>query len=527
MFALHRRSFLQVLAAAGAASLLGGARAARALVGVSFGPPQDFSYDWLKRHARELAAKDYSPPPRPDPGIVERIDYDAHGKLKYRKERALFGESAYPISFQHVGRYFPKTVRMHAIEGGQAREVLYDPSYFTIGEDHVASGLAEQPSAFAGFWVHEPRRKGPLEEVEPWATFLGASYFRGVGALGQVGLSARGIALAPGGSGPEEFPDFTAFWFEPAAREEDPVTVYALLDGPSVAGAYRFLLKRTEGVVMDIEANIHPRREIERLGLAPLTSMYWYSETRKPTMIDWRPEVHDSDGLEIWTGAGERIWRPLNNPYRIAISSFADENPRGFGLMQRDRAFDNYLDGVRYHRRPSAWVEPQGDWGRGVVQLIEIPTDDEIHDNITAMWVPEEPHGAGSHIALNYRLHWLADSPVPGELARCVATRLGRGGQPGPPRPEGVRKFMVEFLGGPLKDLPEGVLPKPMLTASRGEFSYIFTEAVPNDVPGHWRAQFDLAAEGSDPVELRCYLRNEDRVLTETWLYQYHPTGEG
>jgi len=525
MTGLDRRTFLQVLAAAAAAQTLGSRRASAAPEGLAFGPAEPFSYDWLKEHARNLAAAAYEAPPRPEPEIVAAIDYDAHGKLRFRKDFALYRDGTYPISFQHVGKYFPHTVRMHAIDGETAREVLYDPAYFTVGADHIAARLPQEPSAFAGFWVHEPLSAGDLDKVEPWATFLGASYFRGVGELGQVGLSARGIAIAPGAPGPEEFPSFVSYWFGPAASPEDPVTVYALLDGPSVSGAYRFLLQRTSGVVMDIEANVHPRRSIERLGLAPLTSMYWFSETRKPTMADWRPEVHDSDGLAIWTGSGERIWRPLNNPHRVSISSFVDENPRGFGLSQRDRNFDHYQDGVKYEKRPSAWVEPQGDWGRGVVQLVELPTDDEIHDNISVMWIPHAPHDAGSHIQLAYRLHWLADEPYPGELARCVATRLGRGGQPGLPRPEGVRKFMVEFLGGPLKDLPHGVLPEAVLTTSRGEFSYIYTEAVPNDVPGHWRAQFDLTVEGEAPVELRCFLRNDDRVLSETWLYQYRPTG--
>ncbi|MEQ8395936.1 glucan biosynthesis protein D [Thalassobaculum sp.] len=524
MPAFDRRSLLQLLLAAGTARLVGGPASAMAANGLKLGGAAPFSYEWLKQHARDLAGQPYQEPPRPDPGIVAKIDYDAHGKLRYRKEFALHRDDAFPISFQHVGMFFPKTVRMHAIDGANAREVLYDPTYFTVGQDHVAAGLSEQPSAFAGFWVHEPARKGDLDKVEPWATFLGASYFRGVGELGQVGLSARGIALAPGAPGPEEFPDFVSYWFEPAGTESEPVTVYALLHGPSVAGAYRFKMHRTSGVVMDIEASVHPRKSIERLGLAPLTSMYWFSETAKPSMVDWRPEVHDSDGLALWTGAGERIWRPLNNPGRTMISSFLDENPRGFGLSQRDRNFDHYLDGVKYDKRPSAWVEPLGDWGKGVVQLVEIPTDDEIHDNICAMWVPDAPHGAGSHIEIAYRLHWLADEPYPGELGRCVATRMGNGGQPGQPRPKAVRKFMVEFLGGPLKDLPMGVLPEAILTTSRGEFSYTFTEAVPDDVPGHWRAQFDLAVDGDEPVNLRCYLRSGDTVLTETWLYQYHPT---
>ncbi|MFL5233605.1 MAG: glucan biosynthesis protein, partial [Microvirga sp.] len=263
---------------------------------------------------------------------------------------------------------------------------------------------------------------------------------------------------------------------------------------------------------------------VERLGIAPLTSMYWYSETAKPTAIDWRPEIHDSDGLALWTGAGERIWRPLNNPPRITASSFADERPRGFGLMQRDRLFDHYLDGVYYDRRPSLWVEPLSDWGRGSVQLIELPTDDEIHDNVVATWVPAEPARTGTSHEFRYRLHWVADEPYPPTLARCVATRLGNGGQAGTVRPKGVRKFIVEFKGEPLARLPAGVLPEPVLWASRGAFSNVRAEAVPNDVPGHWRAEFDLTATGTEPVELRCYLRSRDAVLSETWLYQYHPS---
>jgi glucans biosynthesis protein len=178
---------------------------------------------------------------------------------------------------------------------------------------------------------------------------------------------------------------------------------------------------------------------------------------------------------------------------------------------------------VRYDRRPSAWVEPLGDWGQGAVELVEMPTDDEIDDNVVAYWCPAKPTQAGDRIALSYRLHWLADEPYPTPLGRCTATRLGRGGQPGQPRPGGVRKFMVEFLGGPLAGLPFGVKPEPVLWSSRGKFSYVYTEAVPDDVPGHWRAQFDLTVDGHDPVEIRLFLRANDQVLTETWLYQYHP----
>jgi glucans biosynthesis protein len=340
---LDRRSFLKVaLAAPAFAALPANAR----MPGLRLGAPQPFSYDGLKVRAQALAAAPYSPPPRPDPKIVAAIDYDAYGRLKCKPEYALYGDGeagAYPITFMHVGNYFPKTVRMYAVEAGdQAREILYDPDYFAIPADSVAARLPADPSPLAGFWLREAKAGAEdWRHAEPWVTFLGASYFRAKGELGQVGLSARGIALTPGGSAPEEFPDFTAFWFTPTPSAHDAVTVYALLDGPSLTGAYRFLMQRTKGVVMEIEKTLFLRQPVDRLGLAPLTTMYWYSETVKPAAVDWRPEVHDSDGLAMWTGAGERIWRPLNNVAHITVSSFFDQHPRGFGLLQRDRQFDH------------------------------------------------------------------------------------------------------------------------------------------------------------------------------------------
>jgi glucans biosynthesis protein len=323
----------------------------------------------------------------------------------------------------------------------------------------------------------------------------------------------------------EEFPDFTHVYFETPQAGSNTVTVYALLDGPSVSGAYRFVMQRAASVIMDIDSAVYLRQEVSRLGLAPLTSMYWYSEKAKTTAVDWRPEIHDSDGLALWTGTGERIWRPLNNPPRIITSAFSDENPKGFGLLQRDRNFDHYLDGVGYDRRPSVWVEPVGDWGRGVVQLVEIPTDDEIYDNICAYWLPEKPTRAGDALSYDYRLHWLKEEPhfPVAQLAKVVATRMGRGGQPGQPRPRGLTKFTIEFLGGELASLPYGLRPEPNIWTSRGQVSLVQTDPVPNNVPGHWRTHFDLAVDGREPVELRMFLRLGEKTLTETWLYLFEP----
>ncbi len=465
---------------------------ASATTGLVFGPGAGFSFDWLKEQARLLAAQPYIAPPRPAPDIVQQIDYQAHGLLRYRPEYALFAEGPgqFPVTFFHLGRYFQKSVRMHVVANGQAREIVYRPEYFDMPAEALARKLSES-AGFAGFRFQESRNGHPGRlggtldwRKNDWVAFLGASYFRAIGGDYQYGISARGVAIDPAVAGvPEDFPDFTHFYIETPADGYNEVTVYALLDGLSVAGAFRFLMRRDKAVVMDIDSELHLRRDVDRLCIAPLTSMYWYSEMFKPQGTDWRPEVHDSDGLFMWSGAGERIWRPLNNPPRTVTSAFADENPRGFGLMQRDRAFDHYLDGVAYERRPSLWIEPVGNWGKGSVQLIEIPTDDEIHDNIVAAWVPAERATAGQTRTYRYRTYWQAEEPSPAPLARTVALRIGRGGEPGTPRPGGVRKFIVEFLGGSLARLPAGTLPEAVVTTSRGQTSHVFTEAVPDEVP--------------------------------------------
>jgi glucans biosynthesis protein len=515
-----------------AASWLGLPAWAAGAAGLKLGQPQPFSFDGFIKEAQARARRPYVHESSLPQAVLERIDYEAHGKIRFNTDYALFrdGPGAFPVTFFHLGRYFRTPVHMHVLGSAaaqtQAREIIYDPQYFSMPADSPAREL-QKGAGFAGFRFQESRL-GNQEQLpwrkNDWVAFLGASYFRAIGELYQYGLSARGIAVdvvAP--DHPEEFPDFTHFYFEPPGDGGLAVTVYALLEGPSLTGAYRFVMRREKVVLMDVDAHLFLRREVTRLGIAPMTSMFWFSETFKPSAIDWRPEVHDSDGLALWTGSGERIWRPLNNPDSIAVSAFTDRNPRGFGLLQRDRVFDHYLDGVRYDRRPSLWVEPVGDWGEGAVQLVELPTDDEIHDNIVAMWVPKQPVRAGAHYPVRYRLHWAADEPYPTTLARCVATRIGRGGQPGQPRPKGVSKFMVEFLGGPLAELAYGVKPEAVLWASSGSFSYVFTEAVPDGVAGHWRAQFDFTAAGTDVVDMRLFLKHGDQTLSETWLYQFHP----
>lgn len=533
---INRRTFLSAAAVSATLSAFGIPAEAYASRRLKLGHAVPFSFEILIAQARAIAQQPYQAQSQPPTDILDQIDYEAHGKIRFNTDAALFadGPGLFPVTFFHLGRFFQTPVHMYALDGtgatAVAHEILYDESYFDMPADSPARKLP-RGSGFAGFRFQESRH-GNQHELDwrknDWVAFLGASYFRAIGALYQYGLSARGIAIDVAQAGKtEEFPSFTHFYFETPSDQSDTVVVYALLNGPSIAGAYKFIMQRdpdgTAGVVMDIDTALFLRRDIDRLGLAPVTSMYWFSESVKGTGVDWRPEVHDSDGLALWTGTGEHIWRPLNNPAHVTTSTFSDNNPRGFGLLQRDRHFDHYQDGVRYERRPSLWVEPLTGWEAGTVQLVEIPTDDEIHDNIVAMWVPNAKAEAGNHYRLRYRLHWCQDEPFPSMLARCVATRLGNGGQPGQLRPQNVRKFIVEFIGPPLAQLASGAFPQAVLSSSRGQFFDVFTEAVPNGVAGHWRAQFDLSVDGREPVDLRLYLRYQNQTLSETWLYQYQP----
>jgi len=488
------------------------------LAALELGPVQPFSFDWLREQAKQLAAQPYQAPIIRYAEVLEKIDYDAHLEIQCRPEAALWakGDGPYPVRFFHLGRLFPTPVKIYAVREGTAREVRYSSRLFNFGKADFAKALPED-MGFAGFRIMHSR----TEELD-WLAFLGASYFRSSGELDQYGISARGVAIDTVLPTGEEFPRFTRFWLEPAV-DPQTVMIYALLEGPSITGAYRIEALRQERVVMDIEAVLFFRAPIRRLGLAPLTSMFWFSETNHQPSWDWRPEVHDNDGLALWTGAGERIWRPLNNPPFVQTNSFVDNNPRGFGLSQRDRNFENYQDDlVFYERRPTLWVEPLEPWGEGVVQLVEIPTSYEIEDNIVAYWVPQDPAQAGSSRTCKYRLHWVADEPYWPDRGRVIATRMGWVDIPKvPPRPTHKVWFIIDFAGGPLEQLDKQTPVQVVASATRGKLRNFVAFQIFDT--RRWRAKFDIELEEGEPVDLRAYLRLGDRPLSETWLYQFIP----
>ncbi len=450
---------------------------------------------------------------------MKTISYDVAQKIRFRPECALWanGPGSYPIRFFSLMEVVPESVRINVVSGNVARPLLYHPSYF----DWDGTGLDKtlpRDAGFSGFRVMNGR-----DTERDWLAFQGASYFRASGTDDQYGLSARGIAVNTATSSGEEFPIFTTFWLEEGAAPNSPVTVYALLEGPSVTGVYKIETRRVKGEVMDIHAELFARADIERLGVAPLTSMYWYSESNRLQGDDLRPEIHDSDGLAMWTGSGERIWRPLADPPAVQTNSFLDNNPKGFGLIQRDRDFDDYQDdGAFYNKRPSVWVEPKGPWGEGAVQLVEINTNDEIHDNIVAYWVPKAKLTAGKSLALDYRLYWQDPEPfLPKSVAHVVATRIGRAGAAGSQGTANGHKFVIDFEGGTLSKMAPRFDLKPTVSLSRGRVEHAYSVKVVGTQ--RWRAVFDAIIEGKEPVDLRCVLQFGGKILTETWLYQFFP----
>ncbi len=475
-----------------------------------------FDFDSVIAQAKKLAAQPYKAPVTPDAAVLNQIDYDAYQQVRFKAHQALFAgnANALPVQLFFMGKLFQQPVAVFAVQNNKARAVEFSKDMFDIPSNHPAQQLKQ--GGFAGFRV-----MNDASGSRDWLAFLGASYFRTAGVDDQYGLSARAIAIDTGLPTPEEFPRFSSFWLEPMA---DGITVYGLLEGESVAGAYKMVFNRDETLSTHIEAHVFARRTINALGLAPLSSMYWYGERDRNTGIDWRPEIHDSDALVMHTGAGERICRPLQNPHRVTTSAFADNNPRGFGLVQRDRNFENYQDdGVFYNKRPSVYIQPQGDWGEGAVHLLEIPTDDEIHDNIALYWRPKTALAAGSSAVYRYTMHWARTDPVVTGLGHVISTRVGRGGIPGHVRPAGVFKVSIDFDFGTAA--PERTRLQPVVTApAPAVISNAYALPVEGQ-PSRARLVFDIAgAPRPEPTLVRAFLRDATGgALTETCLLPFVP----
>ena len=488
-----------------------------------------FGFDDVAAIAQREAAQPYAAPQPRLPAELKGLNYDGLRDIRYRPEKAIWREQGLPFELQffHLGGGNVLPVAIHEVHEGRARLLRYDPAAWDFGRhrfDRSGWGSGEQALGHAGFRVHHalntPAYKDEL------VVFLGASYFRALGAGQQYGLSARGLALdTVGGDAGEEFPRFKAFWVERPTATATTLTIHALLDSPRATAALRFVFQPGATTLVDVQQRLFLRATapgqapLAMVGLAPLTSMYLHGENQ-PQALDFRPEVHDSDGLllagQAAPGAAtEWLWRPLVNPRTPMASSFTLQRLEGFGLMQRDRQFASYEDPeARYERRPSAWVQPVGDWGPGRVMLLQLPTPDETEDNIVATWVPATLPPPGQPLDIAYRLHWQGQALTQPPSAHTVQSRRGRSWAPLAP---GELQFLIDFDGPALRALPPGTSVQAVASVASPGARITDAQAYPHPLGG-WRLRLRaLRADPSQPLELRAFLQQGPHALTETW----------
>jgi len=507
-------------------SLLTWLRFTAAAVAIATAPlaasAQGFGLNDVAALAKKLAAEPYHKPETKLPRDLQELDYDQYRDIRFKPDHAYWRNEKLPFELQffHLGRFVDRPVKINEVSAnGTVREVKFTPDDFDYGANKLDTSHFKG-LGFGGFRVHFPLNSPKYKDEV--LVFQGASYFRALGKGQRYGLSARGLAVDTALTSGEEFPRFSEFWLVHPDANSKELVIYALLDSKRMAGAYRFVLKPGSETVMETQSRIYLRENVSKIGIAPLTSMFLFSENQRFDREDYRPEVHDSDGLSIASGTGEWIWRPLVNPKRLLVTSFSMSNPQGFGLMQRDRQFDHYEDlEARYDLRPSVWVEPRGNWGPGRVELVQIPTPDETNDNIVSYWVPDSTPAVGEPLQFDYRLYWQLDKDKRPPLSWVAQTRRGRGFVR---NNDGSLGFILDFEGPALEHLaPDAKIEGVVSVDGNGEL--LERQTFRNEATGGWRLSLRLKRVDSDkPVEMRAYLRSEDTTLSETWSYILPPS---
>jgi len=470
-----------------------------------------FSLDDVSAKAKELAGQKYEAPRSNLPNEFREMKFADYQKIRFRNEKAEWADQNTPfkLSFYHQGMHFDTPVKINEVTADSVHEIKYDPTRFDFGDVKFDPKATEQ-LGYAGFRVLFPINKA--DKQDEIMTMLGASYFRVVGKDQVYGLSARGMAIDTALPSGEEFPRFTEFWIERPKPGDKHLVIFALLDSPRATGAYRLILRPGTDTVVDVKSQMYLRDKVSKLGVAPLTSMFLFGANQPSKVLNYRRELHDSSGLSIHAGNGEWIWRPLNNPKHLSVSNFSVENPRGFGLLQRGRNFSHYEDlDDNYDKRPSAWIEPEGDWGKGSVDLVEIPTADETNDNIVAFWSPAELPEVGKPLDVAYRLHWtLDDAAFHSPDSAWVKQTLRSTGDVKQSnlirQPDGSVAYLVDFEGPSLKKLlPDAPVRSQVSVGDNAEL--VENSVRYNEHTKGWRLTLRMKIkDASKPTEMRAAL---------------------
>lgn len=475
--------------------------------------------DLVIAKAESLAAQAYKAPPA-IPRFMRELNYDQYQGIRFKPENSLWQdtESDFKAMLMPTGLFYTYPVKINIVDGSDIEPLPFNKADFTYPNSEVEQQVPAD-LGYAGFKLTFPLAGEDIQNQ--FLVFAGASYYRAVSRDTNFGLSGRGLALNTGLPGGEEFPAFTEYWLETPEAGDTSFSFHALLDTRSMTGAYRFTVTPGDKTELQVESVVFPRTEVQLMGVAPLTSMFYYGQNTFKPHGEWRPEVHDSDGLLIHNGAsGEWLWRPLINPTSLTMDYFGTENVRGFGLIQRDNNFTHYMDKeARYDTRPSAWIQPEGDWGKGDVVLVQLPTPDETNDNIVAFWRPEAAVTPGEPQYFSYTAIF-GDQHVAGEtLARSMDTYVGDGNRVGGGYQEGAVRVIVDFAGGPLDDLAADAPVVGSVTGlDEGEVLGHFVEYI--EPLKRWRLSILARPAANRPLALRGFLQHEGTPLTETWTYQ-------
>ncbi len=492
--------------------------------------PQKELFKVITARAKKLASEPYKAPKDLELEALTSISYQDYRAIRFRTEQAIWkDQSLYEVQLFHPGFLYRSPVAINILEANaEVTSLPFKTGYYRYDataaplQQAISTAISNTQLGHAGFRLHFPLNNNQYKDEV--AVFQGASYFRLVGPHQVYGLSARGLAIDTALNSGEEFPVFKEFWLVKPAPEDTTIVLYALLDSPSVSGAYRFEITPSTNTEMKTEMLIFARKDIKKLGIAPLTSMFYHGENSTKFFDDYRPEVHDSDGLLMQSEQGQWVWRALNNPKSLSVTSFTYDNPKGFGLVQRDRDFNNYLDTeAHYHNRPSMWIEPLGAWAKGRVELVEIPTNTETNDNIVSYWVPEQPMQAGDSLSFSYKLSTFNAQLASQDKASVLRTRIGSAALPGEdnPPPKSHRQFTVDFSGENINQLSANFAMMADLTLSSGEMSDKTVQQLPNNQG--WRVAFKVAPQGDEPVDMRLSLKLREKEISEVWSYVWYP----
>jgi glucans biosynthesis protein len=514
---LKRRDLLQW--AGGAAVLAAAGAPSKSLAQDQKAGVAPFSANSVIDAAKALAGKPFVAPSTSDlPSSLANLAYEAYAAIHAKPEGQVWAQdpAGFVIEPLHRGFIYATPMQIHLVENGLARRLDYDASKFNFGGLNL-SGLPANLD-FSGFRILHRADSGALQEL---AMFQGASFFRSSAPDQILGVTARGLAIRTGDPRGEEFPFFRAVWIEKPTRAANVLTLHALLDSESVAGAYRFTLHPGDATLIDTEISLFPRASLDSFGLAAMSATMLFGPVDRRGVDDLREAVAEASGLQMLTGAGEWVWRPISNRNALQISEFVDENPKGFGFLQRSRRFDNFYDEIQHwERRPSLWIEPIGDWGPGSVQLVEIPSDTENAQNMIAFWRPKAALAKGQQADFAFRQFWTWSPPASPPLASPpLAIALGvRGGRGGSSK---QRRLQVDFYGDVLADPARAADIKANLTLSPGKV--VSLKVFPSPERKSCRAQFDFEPGNENTSEMRLTLESQGAPISETWLYRWTP----